>query len=120
MTQANFSDLQQLENTVFSYIVSKKGQSVKAFAMGANLKHYGAVETIQMCVRKDRRSSDGIEMIAFVREGGDVKRLTYSSTSVFVRFLKMRMSDLDIQIEDMNDAEWTALLDKTEHRVKVA
>ena len=120
MNQKIFSDLQQLENTVLRYIVSKKGQSVKAFSIGADLKHYGAVETIQMCVRKDRRSSDGIEMIAFVLEGGEVKRLTYSSTSVFVRFLKMRMSYLDIQIEDMNDDEWNALLEKTEHRVKVA
>ena len=120
MNQTIFSDLQQLENTVFNYIVSKKGQSVKAFSIGTDLKHYGAVETVQMCVRKDRRSSDGIEMIAFVREGGEVKRLTYSSTSVFMRFLKMRMSDLDIQIEDMNDTDWKTLLEKTEHRVKVA
>lgn len=120
MNQTIFSDLQQLENTVLHYIVSKKGQSVKAFSIGADLKHYGAVETVQMCVRKDRRSSDGIEMIAFANEGGEVKRLTYSSTSVFVRFIKMRMSELDIQIEDMNDEEWNAILEKTEHRVKVA
>ena len=120
MNQKNFSDLQQLENTVLRYIVSKKGQLVKAFAMGAVLKHYGEVETVQMCVRKDIRSSGGIEMIAFVREGENVKRLTYSPTSIFVRFLKIRMNDLDIHLGEMNDAEWNAMLDETEHRVKVA
>lgn len=120
MNQTIFSDLQQLEETVFSYIVSKKGQTVRAFAMGAVLKHYGAVETAQMCVRKERCSSDGIEIVAFLREGESVKRLTYSSTSIFVRFLKMRMSDLDIRLGEMNDAEWNAMLDEIEHRVKVA
>ena len=120
MNQTIFSDLQQLEETVFSYIVGKKGQTVRAFAMGAVLKHYGQVETIQMCVRKDVRSSDGIEMVAFVREGDSVKRLTYSSSSVFVRSLKIRMKDLDIQIGKMNDTEWNAMLNETERRVKLA
>lgn len=120
MDKTTFSDLQQLENTVFSYIVSKKGQTVRAFSMGAVLKHYGQVETIQMCVRKDVRSSDGLEMVAFVRDGENVKRLTYSSSSVFVRFLKIRMKDLDIQIGKMNDTDWKAMLNETERRVKLA
>ena len=120
MNQTIFSALQQLENTVFSYIVGKKGQTVRAFAMGAVLKHYGAVETAQMCVRKDRCSSDGVEVVAFLREGESVKRLTYSSTSIFVRFLKMRMNVLDIRLGEMNDAEWNAMLEETELRVKVA
>lgn len=120
MNQTIFSDLQQLEETVFSYIVSKKGQTVRAFAMGAVLKNYGQVETIQMCVRKDVRSSDGIEMIAFVLDGENVKRLTYSSTSIFVRFLKIRMKDLDIQVGKMNDTDWNAMLKETERRVKLS
>ena len=120
MNQTIFSDLQQLEETVFSYIVSKKGQTVRAFAMGAVLKHYGQVETIQMCVRKDVRSSDGLEMVAFVLDGENVKRLTYSSSSVFVRFLKIRMKDLDIRIGKMNDTEWNDMLDETERRVKLS
>lgn len=120
MNQTIFSDLQQLEETVFSYIVGKKGQTVRAFAMGAVLKHYGQVETIQMCVRKDVRSSDGLEMVAFVLDGENVKRLTYSSSSIFVRFLKVRMKDLDIQIGKMNDTDWKAMLNETERRVKLA
>lgn len=120
MNQTIFSDLQQLEETVLSYIVSKKGQTVRAFAMGAVLKNYGQVETIQMCVRKDVRSSDGLEMVAFVLDGENVKRLTYSSSSVFVRSLKIRMKDLDIQIGKMNDTEWNAMLDETERRVKLS
>lgn len=120
MNQTIFSDLQQLEETVFSYIVGKKGQTVRAFAMGAVLKNYGQVETIQMCVRKDVRSSDGIEMVAFVLDGENVKRLTYSSSSVFVRFLKIRMKDLYIQIGKMNDTDWKAMLNETERRVKLA
>ena len=120
MNKTIFSDLQQLEETVLSYIVSKKGQTVRAFAMGAVLKNYGQVETIQMCVRKDVRSSDGIEMVAFVLDGENVKRLTYSSSSVFVRFLKIRMKDLYIQIGKMNDTDWKAMLNETERRVKLA
>ena len=120
MNQTIFSDLQQLENTVFSYIISKKGQTVRAFAMGAVLKHYVQVETAQMCVRKDRRSSDGVEVVAFLREGESIKRLTYSSTSIFVRFLKMRMNDLDIRLGEMNDDDWNAMLEETERKVKLA
>ena len=120
MNQTIFSNLQGLENTVFSYIVDKKGQTVRAFAMGAVIKHYGEVEFAQMCVRKDRYSSDGVDVVAFLREGESVKRLTYSSTSIFVRFLKLRMSDLDIRLGEMNDDEWNAMLEETEHRVKVA
>lgn len=120
MNQTIFSDLQQLESTVFSYIVSKKGQTVRAFAMGAVLKHYGAVETAQMCVRKNKCMAYDVEVVAFLREGEDVKRLTYSSTSVFVRFLKARMNDLDIQLGEMNDTDWNAMLEETERKVKLA
>ena len=30
------------------------------------------------------------------------------------------MNDLDIQLGEMNDTDWNAMLEETEHRVKVA
>mgnify|MGYP006961882456 CR=1 FL=1 len=120
MDKKTFSEIQELENTVFGYVEEKKGKEIKAFSISAYRKWYGQVDSSIMCIRKRITTANSIEVVAVVADLGVVQVLEYSYSSIFVKSLDACMKRLDIQVGALADDEWHQMIEQAKAAVKLA
>lgn len=117
-----FRDIQELELTVLDYIIRNcKGKEIKPFAKGPYLENWGGYSPkyLQMCVRRNPRTTSHPEVVVFLEEWG-VHRYNYRPDSVFVKMLTSEIKRIGATLETCTEKEWKELLSKAEEIVRRA